>query len=105
MPIVCICNNFNAEQIQGAFDRLGADLSAQPSLEEIYQFYRDVYEWCGVEYHQEEGRRPRCHACFSEFIDLAIDRFFKENCPAAKILLEQRDRLAPQEIKRLYRPV
>lgn len=101
MPIVCLCNNFNKKQIEGAFDALGEQLSKQPSLEEIYQFYRDVYEWCGLEYYQQEGKKPQCHACFATFVDQAIERFLERHCQQALSLSDSAHNVSREQVMAL----
>ncbi len=96
MAKVCICNDFNTHQIEGAFEQLSGSLPQHPSLEQVYQFYKDVYEWAGLHYHEQEGRRPVCHACFGAFVDLAIASFLEEHCH----LSQQAKEMTAQEVRK-----
>lgn len=78
MAILCNCNAFNEKVVrEGVFAKM-KDFPKTPIAKDIYQLYRDVYAWCGLNYQDRIDAKPRCHICFEDFIELVLKEALSE---------------------------
>ncbi|MBK67738.1 MAG: hypothetical protein CMP22_06370 [Rickettsiales bacterium] len=85
MAIICNCNAFNSKMVREGLDLFSKDFPEKPTGQDLFKLYKDVYEWCGLEFKGFEKAGPKCKICFEQFIDEAIENFLNERLPEAVI--------------------
>lgn len=83
---VCLCNQFNEDNIRQGIQTLAKTLPETPDANELNQFYHDVYAWCGKQASGREGVSPQCGSCFDEFVDMVIKETLQKPIQPEKLI-------------------